>query len=83
MTNCGSSSGVPYPENSTTDRTLERKVLKNAINYSKCKKLPSSGSCGRMNFTTSMNKHNNIKYVSDSSDFTRYKRLMSNKIMKK
>ena len=73
MTNCGSSSGVPYPENSTTDRTLESKVLKNAINYSKCKK----------NFTTSMNKHNNIKYVSDSSDFTRYKRLMSNKIMKK
>jgi len=81
MTNCGSSSGIPYPENSTTERSLERKVLKNAINYSKCTKVRVN--CGRMNFTSAMNKHGNIKHVSDSSDYTRYKKMMSNKIMQK
>jgi hypothetical protein len=79
MVNCGPSNGIVYPENSTTERATERKVLKNAINYSKC---TSSFVCGRMNFTVAMNKHGNIKHVSDSSDYTRYKKLMSNKIMK-
>ena len=81
MTNCGSSSGIPYPENSTTERSLERKVLKNAINYSKC--TAARVNCGRMNFTSAMNKHGNIKHVYDSSDYTRYKKMMSNKIMQK
>ena len=35
MTGCGSLPGIPYPENSTTERSTERKVLKNAINYTK------------------------------------------------
>ena len=53
MVNCGPSTGIIYPENSTTERATERKVLKNAINYSKCS---SSFVCGRMNFTVAMNK---------------------------
>ena len=56
------SNGIVYPENSTTERATERKVLKNAINYSKC---TSSFVCGRMNFTVAMNKHGNIKHVSE------------------
>ena len=80
MVNCGPSSGIPYPENSTTERATERKVLVKSINYSGCS---SSFVCGRMNFTTAMNKHGNIKHVSDSSEYTRYKKIMSNKIMKK
>tara|TARA_A100001388_G_scaffold240505_1_gene196314 strand:- start:396 stop:638 length:243 start_codon:yes stop_codon:yes gene_type:complete len=79
MTGCGSLPGIPYPENSTTERSTERKVLKNAINYTKC--TAKKTNCGRMNFTHAMNKHSNKKHVSDSSDFTRYKKLMANKIM--
>ena len=81
MTGCGVLPGIPYPENSTTERSAERKVLKNAINYSKCTSVRTN--CGRMNFTSAMNKHNNTKNVSDSSDYTRYKKMMSNKIMQK
>jgi len=81
MTGGGTLPGIPYPEVSNSERTTERKVLKNAINFSKCTAYRTD--CGRMNFTVAMNKHNNTKYVSDSSDFTRYKRLMSNKIMQK
>tara|TARA_B100001057_G_scaffold378455_1_gene383839 strand:- start:711 stop:956 length:246 start_codon:yes stop_codon:yes gene_type:complete len=80
MVKCGPSKGIAYPENSSTERATERKVLKNAINYSKC--TSSFVGCGRMNFTVAMNKHSNTKHVSDSSDYTRYKKLMSNKIMK-
>ena len=79
MSGCGVLPGIPYPENSTTERSSERKILKNAINYSKCTDVRTN--CGRMNFTTAMNKHGNIKNVSDSSEYTRYKKLMSNKIM--
>jgi|TARA_Y100000992_G_C20937712_1_gene337519 hypothetical protein len=81
MVNCGASSGIPYPENSTTERSAERKILKNSINYSKC--TAARTNCGRMNFISAMNKHGNTKNVSDSSDYTRYKKLMSNKIMQK
>lgn len=62
MTGCGVLPGIPYPENSTTERSAERKVLKNAINYSKC--TAARTNCGRMNFTSAMNKHNNTKNVS-------------------
>ena len=48
MTGCGSLPGIPYPENSTTERSTERKVLKNAINYTKC--TAKRTNCGRMNF---------------------------------
>ena len=75
MSGCGVLSGIPYPENSTTERSTERKILKNAINYSKCTAVRTS--CGRMNFTSAMNKHNNTKHVSDSSDYVRYKKMMS------
>tara|TARA_Y100000816_G_C25942947_1_gene491821 strand:+ start:598 stop:840 length:243 start_codon:yes stop_codon:yes gene_type:complete len=80
MVNCGPSTGIIYPENSTTERSTERKILRNTLNYSKC---TSSFVCGRMNFTVAMNKEGNTKHVSDSSDYTRYKKLINNKIIKK